>query len=151
MDIKKIVIAFSVLLMLFGGAISVMKWMEIGPFAPVGEAAEKKEAKPDAPPIDIAMDQLIIPVFSGDQVVATVIIGLKLQVIGSENEESVTKILPRLSDGFLRDLYTFIPRVIRKQRKLNAAILSERMKLIADRVAGPDRIHKIVIESMIEQ
>ncbi|MHA1597197.1 MAG: hypothetical protein ACTSV1_00600 [Alphaproteobacteria bacterium] len=150
---KKIVIAFSILLMLSGGAVSVMKWMEIGPFEPVDERAltEENAATTDEATIDIPLDPLIIPVFSGDQVVATVMIGVKLQVIGSDNEEAVTKILPRLSDGFLRDLYSFIPRVIRKQRKLNAAILGERMKLIADKVAGPDLVHKIVVESMTEQ
>lgn len=152
MDIKKIVIGFSILMMLSGGTISVMKWLEVGPFEKTsGGEGEEKEVVPDVPPIDIAIDQLVVPVFSGDQVVATVVIGLKIQVIGSDNEELVTKILPRLSDGFLRDLYTFIPRVIRKQRQLNAAILGERLKLIADRVAGPNRIHKIVVESMTEQ
>jgi len=152
MDIKKIVIAFAVLLMLSGGTISVMKWMEVGPFAPVDETAEaEKEAEPEVPPIDIPLDSLIIPVFSGNEVIATVVIGVKLQVKGTENEEKITKILPRLSDGFLRDLYAFIPRVISKQRKLNAEILSGRMKLIGDKIAGPNILHKVVVESMNEQ
>ena len=152
MDIKKIVIAFAVLLMLSGGTISVMKWMEVGPFAPVDETAEaEKEAEPEVPPIDIPLDSLIIPVFSGNEVIATVVIGVKLQVKGTENEEKIIKILPRLSDGFLRDLYAFIPRVISKQRKLNAEILSGRMKLIGDKIAGPDILHKVLVESMNEQ
>ena len=33
MDVKKIIIIFAILLMIGGGTISVLKWLQIGPFS----------------------------------------------------------------------------------------------------------------------
>ena len=150
MDMKKIVIAFSVLLMISGGAISVLKWLEIGPFAPV-VVEEVVEVVPDEPPVTIPMDDLVIPIFSDDSVAATVMIRLSLEAYGGENEDKINKILPRLSDAFLRDLYTFIPRIVRKQKKLTAAILQERLLMTGGKVVGDGVINKVMIESVTER
>jgi hypothetical protein len=153
MDVKKIVIIFSMLLMISGATISVLKWLKVGPFAEVSEEElqKQKEVIPDVPPVAIPMDDLTVPIFAEDRVAATVMIKLKLEVIGSENEEKVTKLLPRLSDAFFKDLYVFIPRVIRRQNKLNTTILVERMKMIGDKVMGPNVIHNIIIEEVLER
>ncbi len=153
MDVKKIVIIFSIFLMLSGGTVSVLKWLQIGPFAVATEeeANAGDMAVPDEPPVTIDMDDLYISILAEDKVAATVMIKLKIEVIGKENEEKVTKILPRLSDAFFKDLYAFIPRVIRRQRKLNANILSERLKMTGDKVMGPNVIHDIIIEEVTER
>ena len=150
MDMKKIVIVFAVLLMISGGAISVLKWLEIGPFAPV-VVDEVAEVVPDEPPVSIPMDDLVIPIFSDDAVAATVMIRLSLDVQGGEKEDKVNKVLPRLSDAFLRDLYTFIPRIVRKQQKLTAAILQQRLLMTGNKVVGDKVISKVVIESVSER
>ena len=41
MDVKKIVIIFAVILMVTGAAISILKWLKIGPFS---EEAQKVES-----------------------------------------------------------------------------------------------------------
>jgi len=153
MDIKKIVIIFSVLLMLTGGTVSVLKWLQIGPFAVVTEEDLKaqEEATPDEPPIEIEMDDLYISILAEDSVAATVMIKLKVDVIGKTNEEEVTKVLPRLSDAFFKDLYVFIPRVIRRQSKLNGDILSERLKMVGDKVMGPNIINNVIIIEVTER
>jgi len=153
MDVKKIVIIFSVFLMLSGGTVSVLKWLEIGPFAPVveGEMQEEEEVVPDEPPVAIDVDQIFITIFAEDRVAATVMIKSKIEVIGKENEEMVTKLLPRLSDAFFKDLYVFIPRLVRGQKKLSAAILSDRMKATGDKVMGANVIHNVIIEEVSER
>ncbi len=154
MDIKKVVIIFSVLLMLSGGTVSVLKWLQIGPFAVVTEEdlqAQKDVATPDEPPIEIEMDDLYISILAEDSVAATVMIKLKIDVIGKTNEEEVTKVLPRLSDAFFKDLYVFIPRVIRRESKLNGDILSERLKMVGDKVMGPGIIHNVIIIEVTER
>ena len=151
MDIKKIVIAFSVLLMISGGAISVLKWLEIGPFAPVLVEDVVEETKSEGPPVSIAIDDLVIPVFTDDAVVATVMIKLNLEVHGEDNEEKVNKVLPRLSDAFLRDLYTFIPRVVHKQQKVTADLLQQRLLMTGNKVLGKNVLNKVVIESVTER
>jgi len=151
MDMKKIVIAFSVLLMISGGTISVLKWLEIGPFAPVVVEEAVDKPKSDGPPLSIPLDDLIVPVLGDDTVAATVIIKLNLEVLGSENEGRVNKVLPRLSDAFLRDLYTFIPRVVHKQRKVTADLLRQRLLMTGKKVVGKDVLNNVVIESVSER
>ncbi len=155
MDVKKIVIAFSVLLMLSGATVSVMKWLQVGPFAEVTEedvaAAEAEAAIPDEPPVAIDMEAINIPIFAEDRVAATVMIKLRVEVRGSENEEKVTKLLPRLNDAFFKDLYAFIPRVIRRQNKLTPTILVERMKMTGDQIMGPNVIHNVLIDEVNER
>ena len=148
MDIKKVVIIFSVFLMLSGGTVSVLKFLQIGPFEQVSEEDLKaeEEAIPDVPPVVIAMDDLYISILAEDRVAATVMIKLNLEVIGKENEEKVTKLLPRLGDSFFKDLYVFIPRVIRRQNKLNTDILTERLMMIGEKVMGPNVINNVIIE-----
>ncbi|MBT4933718.1 MAG: hypothetical protein HOL66_12240 [Rhodospirillaceae bacterium] len=153
MDIKKVVIIFSVFLMLSGGTVSVLKFLQIGPFEQVSEEDLKaeEEAIPDVPPVVIAMDDLYISILAEDRVAATVMIKLNLEVIGKENEEKVTKLLPRLGDSFFKDLYVFIPRVIRRQNKLNTDILTERLMMIGEKVMGPNVINNVIIEEVNER
>jgi hypothetical protein len=153
MDVKKVVIIFSIFLMLSGGTVSVLKFLQIGPFAPVTEEDLKaeEEAIPDVPPVSIAMDDLFISILAEDRVAATVMIKLNVEVIGKENEEKVTKLLPRLSDSFFKDLYVFIPRVIRRQNKLNADILTERLMMVGEKVMGPNVINNVIIEEVNER
>jgi len=116
MDAKKIVIIFAVLLMLTGGTISVLKWLQIGPFSN-----------------------------STEGIAGTILIELKVEAIGLENQEMITKLLPRLSNAFFKDLYVFIPQLIRRKIKLTTMVLSERMQKVADKLFGPDVLHKVII------
>ena len=72
-------------------------------------------------------------------------------LVHEDFEDKVTKILPRLSDAFLRDLYTFIPRVLKRYNKLNAAILKERLKMTGNKVSGKGVIQDIEIVSVTER
>jgi hypothetical protein len=147
MDVKKIVIIFAVLLMLAGGTISVLKWLKIGPFS---DTVEVEEAAPDELPIIIKMDKLSIPIFAEERVAATILIELKVEAIGLENHTMITKLLPRLSDAFFKDLYVFIPRLIRRKIKITTSILAKRMKSVADKILGPGILHKVIITKVTD-
>ena len=149
MDMKKIVIFFAVFLMLSGGTVSVLKWMKIGPFSDAVDVAE--EAVPVEAPVAIDMDRLTIPIFAEDRVAATVLIDLKVEAIGAENQEMITKLLPRLSGAFFKDLYVFIPQIIRRDNKLSTDILAERMKQTGDKVLGPGVLHSVTIVEVSER
>ena len=149
MDAKKIVIIFAVLLMLSGGTISVLKFLKISPFSDAVDVSED-ETDPIEPPIAIKMDKLSIPIFAEGGVAATILIDLKVEAIGTESHEMITKLLPRLTDAFFRDLYVFIPRLIRRKNKLTKSILVERLKQTADKVLGPDVIHNVIIVKVSE-
>ena len=148
MDAKKIVIIFAVLLMLTGGTISVLKWLKIGPFS---ESVEEEEAAPQEPPVVIKMDKLSIPIFAENTIAATILIELKIEVIGIEKQEKVTKLLPRLSDAFFKDLYVYIPRLVRRETKLTKSILTKRMHQVADKLFGQGVLHKIIITKVTDK
>ena len=144
---KIAVIIFAVLVMLGGGAVSIMKWLQMGPFEPtVEELAEQQESS--EPPRFIDMDQLTIPIFQGEKVVANVQIQLKLEALGEDNESKLLRLLPRLSDAFWRDLYGFIPRLLRKERQIDATVIKERLRLIGDKVVGKGVINNVLVQSL---
>ncbi len=152
MDIKKIIIIFSIILMLSGGTVSILKFLQLGPFSQSSEADLNagEEAVPGVIPVTIAMNDLYISILAEDRVAATVMIKLSIEVIGKENEDKVSKLLPRVADSFFKDLYVFIPRVIRLQDKLSADILSERLMMIGAKVLGPNIINNIIIKEVNE-
>jgi hypothetical protein len=73
-----------------------------------------------------------------------------LETIGSENESKVTELMPRLNDAFLRDLYAFIPRLVRKEGKISAIVIKQRLEMIAGKVTGPDLFRNVLVQSITE-
>lgn len=145
---KKLTIAFAVLMMLTGVAISIMKSMGIGPFANGGEESGEVAQPSNEPPRFMDMDPLVIPVFHGEKVATTIHIQLKLEIRGSDNEEKVSRMMPRLNDAFLRDLYAFIPRLLRKQKRVDVIIIKQRLQMIGDKVAGKGSIGSVLVQSI---
>ena len=143
---KKIIIIVAIIIIIAGGAVGVLKWLQIWPFAP--KAVVVKEAPPPPPPIFVEMDPLLIPVFSGDKVAATFQIQFKLETTGKKNETKITELLPRLNDIFLRDLYVFIPRLLRKNQNIDVPVIKRRLQLLADKLAGKGVINAILIQSL---
>jgi len=148
--VRVIVIAIAVILMLAGGAVGVMKQLEMGPFAPEDTEEQVVEAKEPELPRFLDMDPLVIPVFVGDEVAGTIQIMVKLETMGEENETYLHTIMPRLGDAFLRDLYSFIPRSLQKQGNIELPVIKERLKLVADKVAGEGRVDNVLIQSVSE-
>ena len=149
--VRVVTIVVAVILMIVGGAVGIMKQLEWGPFAPDnGVTSETAAADPAEPPRFLDMDPLVIPLFAGDTVAGRVQIQIKLETKGAENEEYLTRVMPRLSDAFLRELYAYLPRVIRKQGNIDVILIKRRLQLVADKTAGEGRIDNILIQSVTE-
>ena len=146
---KKLVIAVAIMLMLAGATISVLKWLGIGPFGDPAEV-EATGTTPDEPLHFVTMDVLVIPIFQGEKVAATVQIQLKLEAADVESASEIARLLPRLSDAFLRDLYGFIPRHLRKEERLDVALIKDRLQLVGDKVAGPGVIKSVLVQAVLE-
>ena len=148
---KKLVIAAAVMLMLAGATVSVLKWLGIGPFG-IGGAVETEATgtTPGEAPHFVTMDVLVIPVFQGEKVAATVQIQLKLEAASVENATEIARLLPRLNDAFLRDLYGFLPRHLRKEKRLDVALIKDRLQLAGDKVAGPGVIKSVLVQGVLE-
>lgn len=149
--VRTVAIAVAVVLMIAGGAIGIMKQLQWGPFAPRGEEiADAEPPEPSEPPRFIDMDPLVVAVFSGDNVAGTVQIQIKLETMGAENEEHINQIMPRLSDAFLRDLYSYIPRLLEKQGSVDVLVVKKRLQRIAAKVAGEGRVDNVLVQSVTE-
>jgi hypothetical protein len=96
------------------------------------------------------MDVLVIPVIQGERVAATVQIQLKLETDTVDNASEIARLLPRLSDAFLRDLYGFIPRHLRKEEHLDVVLIKDRLQLVGDKVAGPGVIKNVLVQAVLE-
>ena len=137
-----------------------MKTMEIGLFAPnpeeeeAAQEGEKAAAEPKAPASEplrfVDMEPLIIPIFQGENVTTTIQITVKLEVIGTDNVLRIRKLLPRLNDAFLRDLYSYIPRLLRKTDRVNVMVVKKRLQRVSDKVAGPGTVDGILVQSVTD-
>ncbi len=144
---KKILIIVVALIMLGGGGFSALKALKMGPFAEEGEVAEE-EAPPAEPPRIIEFDPLYLPIFRGDKVAATIQIQFRLETVGEENEARITKLLPRLNDAFLRDLYVFIPKLLKKTNQLDPKVIKKRLHQVGARVTGKGVITGVIVQSV---
>jgi hypothetical protein len=150
---KKLIMVFAGIMMLGGAAISVMKALELGPFAPApgeeGVAAAPRGNAPE-PPRFIDLDPLIVPVFHGDEIVTTIQISVKLEAIGIVNETKIGRIKPRLNDAFIKDLYSFIPRLLENQERVNVFIIKKRLQMVSERVAGAGVVSDVLVQSILD-
>ena len=116
---KKLLILVGALFLIAGGTVSVMKWMNLGPFQ---EKAAQQEEAPSEPTLLVDMEPLLIPIFQGDKVAATLQFQVKLETIGSENAAKIQYLMPKINDLFMRELYGFMPRllkVIKEEQKID--------------------------------
>lgn len=146
---KRLAILIAFLLVAGGIAVGAMRFMQVGIFAP--PPGEQETVKPPDPPSFVDMDPLIINVFDGTSITATVQIVVKLQAIGSDNKEFVQRNLPRISHAFLQDLHSFLPRLIKRgDSNIDVFILKKRLKLIADRLFPEQQVNDVLIQAINE-
>lgn len=146
--VRIIAVAVAVILMLGGASVGVMKYFEWGPFA---SSSSDAEATPAEPPRFIDMDPLVVPVFAEGTVVTTIQIQVKLETSGAKNEEMINHIMPRLSDAFLRELYAYIPRLLRRDGSLDVFAIKQRLQMIGDKVTGEKVINNVLVQSVTEK
>lgn len=149
---KKLVILFGLLLMLVGGTVTSLKYLKVGPFVETEE--EKKEVVEEEVEDTtkfVDMDPLAISIFQGNAVAAIIQIHLKLETNGEDNVVKIKHIMPVITDAFLRDLHSFLPRLLKAEERLDILIIKQRLQLISDKVAGKGLIKNVLVQSVIDQ
>ena len=167
---KLVIIVFVVVILLFGGIITFMQQMEVGPFAK-GESADAVAAgdenaatttssSPETQLID--MEPITVPVFMGDSVQTP----LRLKVrIGFNNDDSknvdpesdisekekrrterLEKYMPKLQDAFVVYLISYVPRLYRRNSKLDIQEIANRLKEVAQRTIDKSEILSVEIK-----
>ena len=151
---KKLILIIAVIIMIGGGGFSGMKVMELGPFAPAPAAGADKEApklsKRDRAPRFVDMDPLLIPVFQGNRVAAMVQIRLQLETT-RKNRKALMKAMTRLSDAYIRDLNSYIPRLMRQGGEIDVDKVKSRLYIIAERSIGKGLVNNVLIQSIVDR
>lgn len=149
---KKLIIIFAVLLMLGGATVSVLKVLKMGPFAPAPDdaSAEGIDEAPPEPPRFVEVEQMYVPIFAGDTVATTIQIQIKLETPDDESEATLVRMMPRLNDAFLRDLYSSLPRLLGKDERLDVAVIKRRLQLVADKIVGPGLVENVLVQSVTD-
>ena len=155
---KKLVIAFAVLIMLAGGTVSLLKYLSIGPFevtpeelaAREAEEANKEKTKTlfESRPRYIEMDPIMIPVFQDNDVAATIMIHYKLEVLNVDNERTVAKAQRRLGDALIKDFSFYIPRTLRNNKTLDVTLIKYRIMMTANKMLGKEVVSDALIQAM---
>ena len=167
---KLVIIVFVVIILLFGGIITFMQQMEVGPFAKeesvdavsTGDEEAASTASGNSETQLIDMEPITVPVFMGDSVQAPlrlqVRIGFKIdnpKNEGSElgtNEENkqqkerLEKYMPKLQDAFVVDLISYVPRLYRRNSKLDMQEIANRLREVGQRTIGKSRILSVEIK-----
>jgi flagellar basal body-associated protein FliL len=128
------------------GGFAIMQQLSLGPFAKEPELTAAQKAA--IPPIYVSLEPLLIPVFRGDIVAAIIKFQVQLAT-KSDNEATVKKHSPRLVDAFIRDLHSYVPRLLRKKKKLtlDLGVLSRRLMIVGERTIGKGIIVNVLVES----
>lgn len=145
---KKLMIIVIVLVILGAGTVSALQWMKIGPFA----EKDSNKAEPEVvvePPVFIDMEALSIPIFQGDKVITTIQIQLKLEVV-KEHQSEVNRILPRIHDTFLKDLYAYLPRLLKQGPRINLALLKSHLMQAVKKSSLDKMITNVLIQSIVD-
>jgi len=99
----------------------------------------------------VDMEPLAIPVFQGNRVAATVQIEVKLVTNGKDNVERIKQIMPVITNAFVRDLHSFMPRLLKAEERIDVLIIKQRLQLISNKVAGKGLIKNVLVQSVIDQ
>ena len=152
---KIVIFVFVGIILLSGGSIGLMMYLEIGPFAnqekKVNENSATKDEKPEKK-LDIqtvTMAPLSIPIIQSGKIA----LNLQLEVEIDTTEKKAPKLqekLPILKDAYVRDLFSFIPRQLRKSKKLDQETLRRRLRVVGQRTIGKGIILAVNIKSYSE-
>lgn len=150
---KKLIIIFVLVLLIAGGTIGVMKFMGLGPFeVPESEQTEQKPKEIEAPEaLFVDMEPIIINVVQAGAVVTTIQMEIKIETSGNENIIDIKRRLPVYKDAFMRDLHSFVPRMLNEIQRLDLPTIKQRLQLIAERIAEREgMINSVLIQSIID-
>ncbi|WP_419796849.1 MAG: flagellar basal body-associated FliL family protein [Terasakiella sp.] len=148
---KKAILFLVLLVVVAGATVGALYFLKLGPFEPK-EAPQKTpeqiELEKKTTTTTVAIKPFTIPMFQGERVAGSIQVQFALEVALGQ-EEVVKAKMVRLEDAYLRDLYVFMPRLLRNKDKLDIAALKKRLKRITYKVLGEED-SKVVSDVLIQ-
>ena len=150
---KKLFMIFALVLLVCGATLGAMKWFGLGPFEQP-EMAKTEEGPPEIKAPDalfIDMAPVMINVMQSSSILTTIQLELKIETAGQDNIIKIKRMLPIYRDVFVKDLHSFVPRMLSELERLDLPTLKQRMQLVADKVAGETGIVRgVLIQSILD-
>ena len=141
---KKLIVGIVAILVLAGGTTAAMKFLNIGPFSE-DPIQDNKSAKKRVP-IFIDMEPLILSLIEDDKISEPLQIQITLETDGQENATFLEQRLTKLKAEFFKDLYSFVPRLLKKKNRIDIPILKERLKIVGSRLVGKNYIDGVQVQ-----
>lgn len=151
---KKLVIAFAVLIMLAGGTVGILRYLQVGPFERSAEEIaadpnpEKAKSFFEKRPRYIEMDPVQVPVFQDNGVAGTIMVHYKIEVMTVADERKVAQSKRQLGDALIKDFSYYIPRTLRNNKTLDVTLVKYRIMMVAERMLGKDVVTDALIQAM---
>ena len=146
---KLLVPALAVILLLAGGTVGLMKWMQFGFFAPEEVAGEEAPTsrRRDAPRyVDIEPINVVVLQYNRPR--SIVQITAKLEVASDKDAAAVQKRMIRLTSALITDLHDFLPRLLRETDHIDIDLLKDRIQYVADKTFGKGLVRQVLIQSV---
>jgi len=138
-------------IVLAGGAITIMQQLEMGPFAPKTDAAAPVATSTRVDPVRfVSMETLVVPIIQNDRVITTIQIEIQLETTQSR-EQGLNKQMPKLTDAFVTDLRSYVPRILRDKNDVDTETLKKRLAIIGERAIGKGMFDAVLIQSVLER
>jgi flagellar basal body-associated protein FliL len=146
---KLIVPALAVILLLAGGSVGVMKWMQLGFFAPEEVAGEEAPApRRSAQPRFVDIDPINVAIIQNNRPQSVIQIAVKLEVANEKDANAIQKQMIRLTNALVTDLHDFLPRLLREVDYIELDLLKDRMQYVADKTLGKGLVKQVLIQSV---
>ncbi len=147
---KLLVPVFAFLLLLAGGTVGFMKWMQLGPFAEEQVEGEEAPAQPSKreQPRYVDMEPVNVVVIINDRPRSIIQISAKLEVADDKSADAVRRKMVRLTNALITDLHDFLPRLLREVDHIELELLSERIQYVADKTYGKGIVRQVLIQSV---
>ena len=143
---KKLIVGIIAILVLAGGTTAAMKFLTVGPFAEAPIQDDKNSKKKKRVPIFIDMEPLILSLIEDDKISEPLQIQITLETDGQEKATFLEQRLTKLKAEFFKDLYSFVPRLLKKKNRLDIPILKERLKIVGSRLVGKSYIEGVQVQ-----
>jgi flagellar basal body-associated protein FliL len=137
-------------IVLAGGAITIMQQLEMGPFAPKPESAPATPVAKVDPVRFVSMETLVVPIIQNDRVITMIQIEIQLETTQSR-EQALVKQMPKLTDAFVTDLRSYVPRILRDKNDVDTESLKKRLAIIGERAIGKGQFDAVLIQSVLER
>lgn len=99
----------------------------------------------------VKLDPLILPIIGGDGVTQVVSLVVAIEVSSAEDKDTVTKLVPRLQDAFIQQMYGELGNQASiKGGVIQVAVIKKRLNEITTKVLGSD-IAKDVLLQVVQQ